>query len=400
MKRDEWPLTILVIAVGVAYWNLLLPSPLQPYIAFDLGISLSKAAQLVTASAAAAVVTLLIYGLIGTKWTAKYVIMVGLAFLTVGSALALMTSNYTLLLGIRVFNGVADGCIYAASWVAIADYLKKERYGFGIRMLLVATALAGVIGLPLVNEWASSGNWQSAFKWFTVAGGIATVISVVGLWGAKEYPHEEEAIGGFRVILKDPHLNRLLVANVAVAVSWFGALTFLGGFITKTYLPTTFQVNVFYAAAGGAFVVGSFINWPNLGGQRWIALASGVLAIPLVIIFFAFTGGFWTTLLIACIFAVFRAPGIAVLETWLLEAAEQKAARVPAIVCVDLGPAIGTLVAASIGGIVLSQTAYVGIGSVFSAAAIVSLGFLIIAFRAHADTEKQTSAQRAKAEAL
>lgn len=224
-----------------------------------------------------------------------------------------------------------------------------------------------------------------------------TVLSL-GLFFAKERAHEEEATGGFRAILQDSHLKWLIAANIAVAVSWFGLLTFVGGFLARTYQPSTSDVNAFFAAAGGAFVLGSFINSQDPKVQRWITFVLGTLVVPMAIVFFGFTEGFWTTAGIACFYAAIRAPGLAIMETWLLEAAEQKAARVPAIVCVDLGPAVGTLVAAAIGGIVLSQTAYVGIGSVFSAAALVSLGFLATAFRARSNLDRHATTLLAKAE--
>src|SRR3990167_923214 len=107
MRRNEWPLVILILSVGMAYWNLLLPSPLQPYIAADLGISLGAAAQLVTVSAGAAVGALLVYNQRGAGASPKLLLWIGLGSLTLGSYLASRTDDYATLMILRVFNGLA-----------------------------------------------------------------------------------------------------------------------------------------------------------------------------------------------------------------------------------------------------------------------------------------------------
>ena len=69
------------------------------------------------------------------------------------------------------------------------------------------------------------------------------------------------------------------------------------------------------------------------------------------------------------------------METMLLEETEKKAARVQAIAAVDMTALFGTLAAALVGGIVLSQTAYTSIGAIFAASSALSLVFLIVTLR-------------------
>lgn len=376
MKRTEWPLVVLILAVGIGFWNLTLPSPLQPYIAFSLGVSLGAAAQLVTVSAGAAIAVLLLYGLHGSKVRPKYILWFGLASLSIGSWLATTTNSYSVLMGIRVLNGIADGLIYPAAWVAIADYLPRQRWAFGNQQILIGTALSAIVGLPLANVWASGGEWQSAFKWFSLAG-ISMFALSLSLQFAQEFPHSDVQSGGFRTIWNDSFLRKLLLSNVFVAASWFGVITFVGGFLVKTYQPSTLDLSLFFICAGLAFTTGTFVYSDNRRAQRKIAIATGFCVIPMAIIFFSVTNGFWTTVAIASVYAFFRSPGLLAMETMLLDETELAAARVPAIAAVDMVSALGTLIGAALGGIVLSSGTYTGIGVIFAASAALSLLFLL-----------------------
>ncbi|MDP2671658.1 MAG: MFS transporter [bacterium] len=376
MRKNEWPLLVLILAVGVSFWNLTLPSPLQPYIAFSLGISLGAAAQLVTISAGAMIGILLVYGLFGSRVSPKYVIWFGLASLTFGSWLATTTDTYGALLAIRILNGFADGLIYPAAWVAIANYLPRNRWAFGNQWILIGTALSAIFGLPLANTWAGGGDWQSAFKWFTLAGATMLLLSLT-LAFAKEYPHKEVETGGFQTIWNNSYLRGLLLANIFVAASWFGVVTFVGGFLVRTYQPTSSEVSWFFVCAGIAFTIGTFIFSENRETQKKIAITTGVLVIPLAFVFFWLTNGFWTTVAIASVYAFVRSPGLLAMETMLLHETERAAARVPAIAAVDMVSALGTLIGAALGGIILSEGTYAGIGVIFSASAALSLFFLV-----------------------
>ena len=390
MRRNEWPLVILILAVGVAYWNLLLPSPLQPYIAVDLGISLGAAAQLVTVSAGAAVGALLVYNQRGALVPPKFIILFGLGSLTLGSYLASRTDDYEMLMAFRVFNGLADGIIYPAAWVALAHYLPRERLGFGNQWILIGTALSSMIGIPLTNHWAGGGDWHIAFRWFSLAGVGMTALSGA-LFFAKEYPIPRSQGGGIRLILQNRRLSRLLAANVFVAVSWFGAITFVGGFLARTYEPSVNNVSWFFGLAGAAFTAGTFIYSRNPAARRNILLVTDALSIPLVVAFFAITGGFWYSVIIAGIFAFFRASGLVIRETMLLEETEQAAARIAGITTVELSTYLGTFGAALTGGIVLSQATYTLIGVLLAACALLSLAFQLLA---GTDSTKPTTEHR------
>ena len=109
--RNWFALAVMVLVTFVGTWNLLIFSPLQPFVAFDLEISIGRAAQLTTASAGFAIVTLLVFGLFGSRTSMRQLIWVGLLSLVIGSVLLTTTKDYTLLLLIRFFNGAADGLI-------------------------------------------------------------------------------------------------------------------------------------------------------------------------------------------------------------------------------------------------------------------------------------------------
>ncbi|MEX0621802.1 MAG: MFS transporter [Candidatus Woykebacteria bacterium] len=378
--RSWFALVIMVLVTFVGTWNLLIFAPLQPFIAFDLGVSIGEAAQLTTASAGFAVMTLVVFGLFGSRASMRHLIWVGLISMVVGSLLLTTTKDYTLLLLIRFFNGAADGLIYPAAWVALGHYLPKEKQDtWGIAAIIAGTGVASFVGLPLTAWFLNDHSWQFAVTIMAMVGSGVFLISLT-LPPTPRLVYKEK-LGGFSTILGDRNLFLLLLANIFGAASWFGALAFVGSFIVQTYSPSLNDLAWFFVIAGGLFTVtvvatGVLAVTPKL--QKAASIGSSILVVPMTMVFFGITEGFWLTAGLAAAFAVFRAPGVTSLESLLFAASEKTTARVPAIAALDSPTYLGTMGAAAIGGIVLSQSTYFGIGVIFAASAALSLAFLLM----------------------
>lgn len=388
--RNWFALVVMVLVTFVSTWNLLIFAPLQPFIAFDLGISIGKAAQLTTASAGFAVATLVVFGLFGSRASMRRLIWVGLISVVVGSLLLTTTKDYTLLLLIRFFNGAADGLIYPAAWVALGHYLPRERQNtWGIAAILAGTGVASFVGLPLTAWFLNDHSWQFAVTILAIVGSGVFLVSLA--LPPTPRIEEKKQLGGFSTILGNRNLFLLLLANIFGAASWFGALAFVGSFIVQTHNPSLNELAWFFVIAGSLFTItvvatGALAVTPRL--QKTAGIVSSILVIPMVLVFFGVTEGFWLTAGFAAIFAIFRAPGVTSLESLLFAASEKTTARIPAIAALDSPTYFGTMGAAAVGGIVLSQSTYFGIGVIFAASAALSLAFLLM-YKPAEETEPQ-----------
>lgn len=381
MTPKHWfTLLLMVLVTFVSTWNLLLLTPLQPFVAADLGVSIGKAAQLTTASAGFAVLTLIAFGLWAARLSMRHLIWGGLLSLTIGSFLLTITASYDALLVIRFFNGAADGLLYPAAWVALGYYLPREKQNtWGIAAILAGTGLASVVGLPLTAWLLNDHEWEFAARVLALAGFGILLLSLA--LPAIEGRDEGDPGGGFASIIGNPNLVRLLLANIFGAASWFGALAFVGSFVIQTYLPSLNEVALFFLLAGVAFtlaviVTGGLAVTP--GAQKIASVVSSIMVVPLAVVFFSFTSDFTVTVALAVIYAVARAPGVTGLESLLFAGSETTTARVPAIAALDMVTAFGTLGGAAVGGIVLSQSTYQGIGIIFAASAFLSLVFVLM----------------------
>jgi len=373
MNRCAWgPVLILVCCTFISYWNLLLLSPLQPFIAYDLGITIGQAAQLTTVSAAASIVSLIAFGLWGAKVSRRKILLFGMITLTLGSFLFALTDNYKIMLLIRVMNGLSDGIVYPVALVLISEYLSKEKRQLGVNAILAGTGLAAVVGIPLTVELLDAQNWQESFLVFST-------ISTIGVLGSlilprPRYSETEWGQGGLQAFCTNTRLRTIAGANIMGDIAWFGALTFLGSFLVHSYNISLHRLSFFYFIAGVAFILGSFLaTSSSFKIQRRWAICSSVGSAAMVPIFFSFTEGYWVTLSIAFVYGFIRAPGIGTMDNMLLDAAENTTTRVVSGALSSIIVGVAILIAASIGGMVLDSTAYNVIGVIFGISAFMSV---------------------------
>lgn len=376
--RQFWPLqlAILVLCTFVGFWNLLILSPIQPFLAADLGISTAQAGYLTAVSAASALVSLVAFGLWGSRISRKLILVIGLTYLALGSQLMVVTDNYEALLVFRVFNGIADGLIYPAACVAIFDYLPKEKRSLGIQAIVAGTGLSAVVGLPLTALLVEDGNWHRSIEVFTYVS--LGVLALVWLLPKPTRPQLEQAMGGFKALVQNRRLRTMSLANVFGDMSWFGALTFLGSFLVKEYQPSLRELSLFFLVAGISFVIGSsVVRQPDFRTQRRYSILSSLVVVPMAVLFFMVTESLLVTTVIAGFYALVRAPGIVGMDTMLLEEAEDSITQVTAGAVTNIITALGTLGGALLGSLVLSNTAYTTLGGVLGISSLIAFLFLL-----------------------
>ena len=379
LKENKWvwPLCLLTLATFIGYWNMLLLSPLQPFIAFDLEISIPKAVQLTTVSSAAATAVLMILffsGRYGALISRRVLIWIGIACLTFGSFLLTKTDDYALMMLIRVFNGIADGIIYPAAWVAVFDYLPEKRRQTGIAWVVIGTSLSAVIGLPITCSLIGNGDWQKSISWFAL---ISFGILVITLLLPEAVNRQVEfKLGGWQILLKDPKIRIIALANICGDIAWFGALLFLGSFLVRFYNPSLWQLSVFYFMGGLSFVLGCLWSMPTPALQRRIAMYSSLIVVVMALIFFSISRGFWLSVGLAVVYGFTRAPGIVAMDTMLMEVSEKKVNLVIVGALTNLISSFAILGVAAVGGMVLGATTYQGIGVAFAVFSLIAFFLL------------------------
>ena len=240
--------------------DFMIVMPLGPQLLADLGIDARKFSWVVSAYTLAAGAA----GFLAAPWLdrvpRKSAYLVASLGLLVGTAACGFAADYPLLLAARCVTGGFSGVHGALALAIVADVFPPERRGRATGTLMLAFAVASVVGVPLGIVLGTRLGWQAPF--FALA---ALGLPLVGLaaWslptlaahgdGTRRHPlahlidtltipaHRRAfalitllMIGAFSVI---PFISTAFVANVGVTEPQLPAVFIAGGLLTLVSTP-------------------------------------------------------------------------------------------------------------------------------------------------------------------
>jgi MFS family permease len=178
--------TILILSGTIViflYLNTAM-SPSLPSIAQDFQISQSLASWVMTAYMVCGAVMTVIMGRLSDLFGAKKMLMIMMICFTVGTILAPFSPNISVLLALRVLQGIAVAST-PISTKLIRDQVPKTKFPIGLSIYLAAYSGGMALGAVLGPVVAAGPGWQGNFY-------LCAPIAVVLLFACWRFIHVDE----------------------------------------------------------------------------------------------------------------------------------------------------------------------------------------------------------------
>ncbi|HUG14491.1 MAG TPA: MFS transporter, partial [Thermomicrobiales bacterium] len=180
MRRST--MLVVIMAIGAFTWgtNYGLLIPLLKLIARDFDVSDAAVGQLATLHAIATGATALIV----TPWMDRFgrgrLLRIGAGLLLAGTAFSALAPTFALLFPARMLSGVGAAFIMPVCFAAAGDLFQDERKrNQAVGLVIAATALGGVVGLPVLIQLADAFGW----RWTVAALLVPIVVLFSGSFG-------------------------------------------------------------------------------------------------------------------------------------------------------------------------------------------------------------------------
>lgn len=380
--RSVLILVLLGLAVFSGTWNFVILAPVLPEVAEDAGVSVTVAGQLVAISAVATLFFLVVLGPLADRYPRRVMMLGGLAAMAAAALGSALTSEYWVLVVLRVVSGVGDALVLPAAAAAVSDYFRGKDREVALNYLLIPMGVAAVIGLPAVVVITNASDWHVAFLVF----GLFNVVGVLGIRWLLPRPVEERASGpglrehyreSYRAIVGDRVVLLILIAAVLGSTVWNGMVTYAAAFFEEEVGADGAGLTGMFATLGVAYVAGGAVGamlarrMPSRTIAIWSTLGVIAILVPVIV-----SSSFWPlTVILAAAFAASRAPGIAALNNMLLDLTPS--AEATAISAYGVVVASGALLGAGVGGLALDFEGYLTMAAVFTGMAACSALILI-----------------------
>lgn len=255
-------------------------SPALPNIAENFAVSVAAASQTLSVYFMAFAIGVFCWGRLADIIGRRKAMLAGLVCYAIGSALALMVSDFSLLLLARVLSafGAAVGSVITQTMMR--DSYSGEELAKVFSVMGMSLGISPVIGLLLGSVLSAYWGYQGVFVALMVSAIVLLFLSVRSLPETKPAHTQKIAIGELAIkMLTDSGIikNTLLVA--AFNLMWFSYFS-LAPFMFEAQGLSTLAFGTSGLLLGFGTFLGSYVNKIMLGrghtGARLVRLASAI----------------------------------------------------------------------------------------------------------------------------
>lgn len=293
---------------------------LLPYFAPALGIDAPTAGHVISAYALGVVVGAPLLATLGARLPRRTLLVLLMGLFAIGNGLSALAPTYHWMLLFRFISGLPHGAYFGIAALVAASVVPPHRRTVAVGRMFLGLTVATVIGVPLANWLSQAVGWRWSFALVAILG-IATMLCVRAF---APYSPPEQGASPLR------ELGALKRGQVWLTLG-IGAIGFGGLFAVYTYLadilgavthvsPTV--VPLVMAVFGIGMTLGNLFI-PVLADRAVMPTAGGLLVWSAVVLaIFPFTAGNIWTIAICVFFVGFGGALGTVLQTRLMDVAE------------------------------------------------------------------------------
>jgi MFS family permease len=245
-----------MLGFALDMYNLLIVTFLMTTIQRSLGISLTQAGAITTATLVGSVIGGGGFGWLGDRFGRKTSLQMTLAVFSVGAIASAFAWNYSSLLVVRFIAGIGLGGEWGAGMVLFNEVWDPRRRGLG-SAFIQASSLFGLVGATLVGVWATTSfslHWGWRIALLTGGAPILLMIAVRFLMPESriwlQYK-QLKAAGQIKDEGRAPLFDIFrasLLKNTLIGLVWLASYMFCYYGIT-VYIPTL-MVRILHATPG------------------------------------------------------------------------------------------------------------------------------------------------------
>ncbi|MGI2122910.1 multidrug effflux MFS transporter [Shewanella baltica] len=274
------PLGLVVLLMMFPQIMETIYSPALPNIAENFAVSVAAASQTLSVYFMAFAIGVFCWGRLADIIGRRKAMLAGLVCYAIGSALALMVSDFSLLLMARILSafGAAVGSVITQTMMR--DSYSGEELAKVFSVMGMSLGISPVIGLLLGSVLSAYWGYQGVFVALMVSAIVLLFLSVRSLPETKPAHTQKIAIGELAIkMLTDSGIikNTLLVA--AFNLMWFSYFS-LAPFMFEAQGLSTLAFGTSGLLLGFGTFLGSYVNKIMLGqghtGARLVRLASAI----------------------------------------------------------------------------------------------------------------------------
>ena len=276
-RRAMASLVALAFGAFLFVTNEVTPLGLIEPISADLGVSQSQVGLLVTAFAIVVMLSALPLAMLTTKLRRRDLLAGVTAVWTAGIVVIATSGTFEQLMVGRMITGAAHGLFWAVVPPAAAGMFAPSVRGRSVSRVMLGSAAAGVVGLPVATWLAQEVDWHAPF-WILASGGLAVTIAIALIMPGFRTSEGSAARGELPSTRRFIRVLVVLALSVAaMAMTW----TYIAPFFVEVTGFSMSSVPLLLTLGGALGVVGMWLAGRSIDRYpvKSVAVAMGLLSL-------------------------------------------------------------------------------------------------------------------------
>lgn len=173
MNRGIFALSMGTFALGLTEFLIM---GILVTLATDMGVSVAKAGDFITAYASGVCVGAVLM-LLFRRMPLKRLVMLLAALIAVGNALTACSPNYWVMLGSRFLSGLPHGAFFGVGAIVARKLARPGHEVSAVSYMIAGMTVATLVGVPLGTFITNNLSWRYAFAIVSVAGVLTFIFA-------------------------------------------------------------------------------------------------------------------------------------------------------------------------------------------------------------------------------
>ncbi len=295
-------------SLGLTRFSLQLPRILTGLLLIDIaatfGVSVGVMGQIRTVSAAVGMFGALLMGALSVRYRHKSLLLAGLLFLGLSTLGCAFSPDFGAMLFMFSLSGVAGVMANPMSTALVGELLPVEKRAGTVGWMIGASALAYLVGAPVIAFVEGLGGWRTAFLVFVLPTSILSL--ALAHFGIPVEPGDHGRVSGdvsyseaFRAVFTNKSAAACLLGSLLVMAVWSTHLAFSASFIKQRFMVSTGFASVSTVVGAFSFIVGSVTSGRivNRIGRKRVTSLTAAPAGVLLLLYYS-VSNLWVALLL------------------------------------------------------------------------------------------------------
>jgi predicted MFS family arabinose efflux permease len=248
-RRLLWALGAAVFMVNL---DARVVAPLLPTLATELGVSLARAAWLVSAYMLPYGLCQIMFGPLADRYGKIRVCSHAMAAFSVGTACTALWPSFAAIVALRALTGAMAAGLIPLTLAYIGDTVPYERRQATIGTLMATAGAAQALSTSLGGSIATVFSWHAVFPCV----GVLALLATIGVYTFGRLERRRRATAGprvsYRTVLAAPGLRPLLALVAVEGFLFTGGFSYLSGLLEARFALGALGIGLVLSLTGVA----------------------------------------------------------------------------------------------------------------------------------------------------